>query len=596
LNKTKSFIEENNASFVLTREHKTELECIKSLKRKSDISFCKSDKTNRIIAMNLDSYEGGVKESLGNLTEVRGIKPVSAQQKFNKTLKRIANKYSDNIKSSLSQCVCSEPLPKRPYGLPKDHKDGTLKCRPIVSSIPAASRKLCILLSKVLKPILDYIPTHIKSSADFLSRIPPTIPENSYYGSLDVKNLYGSIPLVTSTNSPSVFDICSSIFMQYNEMTSFSGMERSDFLEILKLCLNFDSIYFEEKTFVQQSGIPMGNNLAPILAIFYMHSIEQILLSYYGGLIKTFIRYIDDIFFIADESIPLQILLEKANAINPAIQFTAESPNDKNSLPFLDTLITYNPQLSYQLYIKPIHSNSVLHSSSHVPLSRKVNLIRNEFRRSKIASSSPQNLAISHKIMYKRFTMNGYKQPFLNKYTALQLSDNRPKDFISFVKLPFQNEITCRKIRQFLQSAGLQTKIRLIFETRPPLHRQLAPRKRPYKCPAECLPCQLAEKPGLCFQKGYVYKITCRACSNFVYFGESKRLASTRISEHTTDKLSLVYKHMHQHHPNNTLEFSWTIIMPITNWHTRTAVEHMLAKENGCFDQKVRELNYAVIT
>ena len=238
----------------------------------------------------------------------------------------------------------------------------------------------------------------------------------------------------------------------------------------------------------------------------------------------------------------------------------------------------------------------MLHFSSHVPLSRKVNLIRNEFNRSKITSSSPQNQAISNTMMCKRFTMNGYKQSFINKYKTHQQLDDQPNDFISFIKLPFQNETACRKIRQFLQSAGLQNKIRLIFETQPPLHRQLAPRKQSYKCTANCLSCQLAEKPGLCFQKGFVYKITCRLCSEFIYFGESKRLASTRISEHSTDEMSLVYKHMHQYHPNNTLGFSWTVIMPIKNWHTRTAFEHMIAKENGCVNQKVRELNYSIIT
>jgi len=398
-----------------------------------------------------------------------------------------------------------------------------------------------------------------------------------------------------ANNSPSVFDVCSSKFAQFNEITPFAGLERMDFIELLKLCLEYDSIYLDGKNYVQNCGIPMGNNLAPTLAIFYMDKIEQELMCHYQGSVYCFLRYIDDIFFVIDRSIPISQFVNTANSINQSIQFTVEEPNVSNSLPFLDTVVQYNPNLSYSLYIKPVHSNSILHSSSHVPVHRKINLIRNEFARCQARSSNELNASISINIMRSRFTNNGYNTRFINKHNNARRPILKSNEFTTFLKIPFQSNSASAKIKSYLKSANLQDKIRLVFYTERPLHRQIAPNKQLQKCPTDCLTCHLAERPGICHKKDFIYKISCNVCRNFTYFGESKRLATSRITEHTTDKNSLVYKHMHEFHPNQLQEFSWNIIMSAGNWHTRTAIEHMLAKENNCHDQKVRDLNYAVI-
>jgi len=338
----------------------------------------------------------------------------------------------------------------------------------------------------------------------------------------------------------------------------------------------------------------MGNNIAPILAIIYMHHIEEKIKLLCNGAVHFFVRYIDDVFFIVDKYLNIDSLLRVANSVNNCIQFTHEMPNENQALPFLDTLISYTPELNTTLYVKPIHSNSILHSSSCVPKQRKVNLIRNEFDRATKCSNNPISRQNSTHLVKARFIKNGYENTFLNKAINKRQSDTENREEpISFIKLPYQNEATCRKIRQLLTAADLNKSIRVIFETRPPLSRLLAPKKEAIKCPKNCISCRLAVKEHQCTQKAIIYFINCSIC-NFEYVGESKRCAGSRIKDHTQKEDSLVFQHMRLHHPRHPLKWRWKILGRIDNWYARTTAENLIAQQHGLLQQKVREINDAI--
>ena len=140
-------------------------------------------------------------------------------------------------------------------------------------------------------------------------------------------------------------------------------MIADDFNSLLMLCLTSDSIYFNKKTVKQTCCIPMGNNIAPIAAIIYMHYIEEELRAKCESKLFFFVRYIDDVFFVADKKLDIDQLVTIANGINNKIEFTYELPNEENILPFLDVAITYNP---FKILIKPFHSKKILHFLSFV--------------------------------------------------------------------------------------------------------------------------------------------------------------------------------------------------------------------------------------
>ena len=85
------------------------------------------------------------------------------------------------------------------YGLPKDHKEG-VPLRPIVSACGGPTEKTSWLLEKILAQLLPFIPAHLKNTEDYLNRLKEQyadyqLPRNAIVFSMDVVNLYGSIPI-----------------------------------------------------------------------------------------------------------------------------------------------------------------------------------------------------------------------------------------------------------------------------------------------------------------------------------------------------------------------------------------------------------------
>ena len=71
------------------------------------------------------------------------------------------------------------------------------------------------------------------------------------------------------------------------------------------------------------------------------------------------LRFVDDTFVIIKaEHIPL--LLQHMNSQDHHIQFTVEEPSQQGILPFLDTLVTIEPNNTFNtsVYRKPTHTHT----------------------------------------------------------------------------------------------------------------------------------------------------------------------------------------------------------------------------------------------
>ena len=121
--------------------------------------------------------------------------PRTEQINFNKALNDVIKKYKTNnpqLYNNLRTNICSEPMPCSVYCLPKDHKEGDLKGRP--TDTPAT--KLSKYLAKELNTLLCYVPAHLRNTTDFIEFL-NDFDRSSICGfcSLDICNLYGSIPI-----------------------------------------------------------------------------------------------------------------------------------------------------------------------------------------------------------------------------------------------------------------------------------------------------------------------------------------------------------------------------------------------------------------
>ena len=527
--------------------------------KKLPIIIMPSDKTKKLIALENDKYEELLEEHMSNYEVINTRRlPSTEQIIFNKSLENIAKKYEEPLKSLIQSTKCNEPTPSIMYCVPKDHKE-ILKGRPIVNATDTPSTALCKLLGDIMKPLLDHIPSHIKDSSDFIRNIKKhKWDEKDQFGSLDVTNLYGSIPIEGNDN---VIDIVSQFYHDNKNLIETKELHTEDFKSLIKLSISSDIIVINNKIHKQKSGLAMGNNLSPLLAIIYMHYIEKKIQDQANSKIFVWLRYIDDIFFIT--SMTHLDILRLANTINPNIQFTLETPVN-NSIPFLDILLTRKEEkIDTCLYIKPYHSNHILPWSSNTTTRQKIGVIKTEKLRAERISSDLIQKQISLGMIKSKLLKNGYPYRIIKKYLYNeQITDNtnyKKKDknkIDSVIKLPYINEKSSQKMQYLIRKSTLNANPRIIFKTPPPL--SICLQKQQNKiCRTGCL----CDNRNICNKKNIIYKITCTICNAF-YIGETSRTIRTRIKEHMKQKESEIFKHFKSNHKEklDINRIKWEII------------------------------------
>jgi len=300
-------------------------------------------------------------------------------------------------------------------------------------------RNLAVWLAKILNPLVkQFVPAHIASSQDFIESIKDIHLNNSInFGSLDVTNLYGTIPLEDSDSHCGLISVLGDFWKEHKSHSLFPDLQDEDFISLVRLCL-FEDCYYHAGNFKKQTtGIAMGNNAAPPFAIIFMNHVESAILANNSNSIFLWKRYIDDVFFVT--SLAFDEILQISNSITASIKFTIEQPVD-NEIPFLDlSVIRCGPKFQYKIYIKNSHSNTCLPFDSFVPNNRKMNLITAETRRAVERSSNDQHRAESVAKIQSRFSLNKYPPQIIRKHTFKTNSDNSTKsEPINYLKVPYK--------------------------------------------------------------------------------------------------------------------------------------------------------------
>ena len=135
----------------------------------------------------------------------------------------------------------------------------------------------------------------------------------------------------------------------------------------------------------------MGSPISPIIANIFMEEFEVKALQSFPNPPSMWLRFVDDTFVInrAEYS---QSLLQHINSQDPHIQFTVE-PTQHGSLPFLDTLVTIQPDntLSTSVYRKPTYTDQHLHWDSNHHITAKHSVYNTLAHRAKTVSSTQES-------------------------------------------------------------------------------------------------------------------------------------------------------------------------------------------------------------
>ncbi len=198
---------------------------------------------------------------------------------------------------------------------------------------------------------------------------------------IDVESLFTNVPLVESINLACEY--------LYNG-ASPPPFDKKHFRKLLFLATS-GVFMFEDKLYRQVDGVTMGSPLGPTLANLFMAHHERIWLdSDIACKPKTFLRYVDDIFCVFDDSAHVNEFLNFLNSYHNNLKFTVEE-SINHSLSFLDCLVRKNSDCSFSttVYRKPTYTGLMLNFCSVCPVFWKRGLVKCLLNRAyKICSST----------------------------------------------------------------------------------------------------------------------------------------------------------------------------------------------------------------
>ena len=333
------------------------------------------------------------------------------------------------------QLYPTSAVPPKFYGLPKIHKTGT-PLRPIVSSRGSITYGVAKELSNIIKPLVGQSPHHLKNTQHFIQQLQgKRLEPGDIITSYDVKALFTSVPV-----QPSI-QIVQQRLQQDNTLPQRTSMSIAQITSLLEFCLTHTYFLFQGTYYEQVQGTAMGSPIRPLIANIFMEEFEVKALNSFPHPPSLWLRFVDDTFVInkAEHS---QDLLQHINSQDPHIQFTVE-PTQQNSLPFLDTLVTIEPDNTFSttVYRKPTHTDQYLHWDSNHHITAKQSVFNTLAHRAKTVSSSQDSMdkelehiksALQH-CQFPPLALNQWQQRFTHpnqhsNHTTTNPSNNSTTD------------------------------------------------------------------------------------------------------------------------------------------------------------------------
>ncbi len=313
------------------------------------------------------------------------------------------------------------------YGLPKVHKLGRLTLRPIIATCGSYSEKVLLKMKQILGLVL-WGTTSVSNSYEFVRLLEQTdLQPSDRLLSFDVVSLYTRVPVTES------LQIIESRLQELSELPTdpvrdVTSLSDRGIMILLRHVLEHCYFTWDSTLYRQQSGLPMGGRLSPIIANIFMEHLEHQVLCTALTIPKIYLRYVDDVFIVWDENRGSYMpFLQLLNAQHSEIVLTSEEEVN-GTLPFLDVSITRPlfgtdqrklKSLQLNIYRKPTFGGRYLHFKSSHPLKVKRAGVRGQWLRAqRILASFPvqrkRELAFL-KRTYSR-TTNGYPIRLLNKW------------------------------------------------------------------------------------------------------------------------------------------------------------------------------------
>ena len=344
------------------------------LKSNPNIFFTEADKGNVTVGMSRVDYKSKRLTLFGEESTYKIIRrnPI---RRLQKSVYKILSDFNENdylnFKYNPLQLTQTDTMLAKAYSLPKIHKpDAPL--RPVISTIGSPLHFLSKIIYDEIKNALPTPKSHINNSFEFIQRISNLhIPDDYIIISLDVSSMFTNIT-------------CSDVLRSFDRRVSHIHHKcKIPFFklrEVIKFI--YDNLYFsfDDKTFLQKFGSPMGLSISPPFSDIVMDDLEtECLLQFKEKHNQSPIfyhRYVDDTIMCIEKEY-VDTITQIFNNHNPYLKLTHEIENN-NGINFLDlTLIRSENSIITNWYRKPSNSTRLLNFHSNHSLQLKKNIVFN---------------------------------------------------------------------------------------------------------------------------------------------------------------------------------------------------------------------------
>lgn len=439
---------------------------LRNMKRKyPDVTFIPADKNLGLVALpttlfkklimdhldNQDNYALITDNPLSNAALLRTlIRKFKAFTSTNLTHSANTNNtlyYFSDQETSFIKSFHNPTFPNF-YILPKIHKPGTLKGRPIAGATNFITTPISIILNIHLTAYLEDYPLQHTVSNSFIvaNELANSNFQNPLIITADINSLYPNIKK----------DIIYDIFQ--NDINLYH------LAQLVHFVLDHSYVQFDNKIYKQLAGIPMGTNCAVNLANIYL---DRILDCEFASVINSqlftiqfYKRYIDDIILVIcnERNMKRWVLHDLSKRLKKA-ELTIEYNFQTSNACFLDLEIfslaptRYQPhtKLFTRLYQKPNAKFNYISPSSLHTRATLTGFIKGELTRFSRCSTFNNDYNNSKNIFKNRLIQRGYSYKFLNPifnahHLNIKFFRKPTKDIVTNLNIPLTNKLLASKL------------------------------------------------------------------------------------------------------------------------------------------------------
>ena len=486
----------------LSGEERSELQ---RLCNDASVTVLPADKGGKWVIVPTRKYE---EEAFRQLSDTRRYLETSedldrrTKQRLTALLQHLRNTNFVSPREFRALLPADDYKPRRFFLLPKVHKskwpdEEMPPGRPIVSDVGSVSRPCASFLEHFLAPIAQSAPTYLRDSHHLIALLQDTpLHYDSLLFTMDVADLYTSIPIEAG------LEAVSSMFLRH------PNPKRPDLtcLSMLRLLLKNNVFTFQDRSFLQQKGTPMGGAYSGSFATIYLAQWEEKTRAH-PLQPRLFLRYIDDIIGVWDHgSERLEEFHTFLNSIDSNIK--VDLHHSRDSIRFLDLDLYRNGnRIGHRIGFKPTDCHLVLPPDSYHPQHTFRGILFGQILRWLTKSSTYEDFRATTSTVTPVWRRQGYTRSAIRSATRLALA------------------------RTGQTSDRWETGF--------------------FPCPAWCRVCELARPTRriddnetrnvyaithrlTCHDRNVIYCVTCTSCG-LRYVGQTSRPLRRRIGEHLND-------------------------------------------------------------